>query len=113
MARTNIPVTQITVAGATPAAQVADSTNDQKFDGNDGRIFLEVQNVSTSEALTVTVQTPRTVAGGVNVAEVEVSVPKESTRVIGPFPPQTFNQDTGQVFVDTTSTSLKLRAFRL
>jgi hypothetical protein len=113
MARTNIPVTQITVAGVAPAAQVADPTNDHKIEGNDGRVLLELQNTSASESLTATIQTPRTVAGGVAVSEDEVTVPKESTRFAGPFPPQTFNQSNGQVYVDLTSTSLKLRAFRL
>ena len=113
MARTAIPVTQVTPSGVEPAAQIAgDTTNNNVIEANDGDVILEVVNSDSEAAHAVTISTPRTV-GGINVEEDTVTVAASSTKWIGPFPPQVFNQSNGSVNVNPAHNKLKFRAFRV
>jgi len=114
MPRVDIPVTQIAIAGATPPSQTSSvSASGHSFEGNDGRLFLEVTNVGGT-AETVTVSTPL-VVGGLTVSPLTVSVPSSSAvRHIGPFAPTIFSQPgTDTVYVDCTTNYLRFRAYRL
>mgnify|MGYP001566003466 FL=1 len=114
MARVNIPVTTITRDGVAPPSQVSSvAADDHVIDGNDGRVFLEVENVDAASAHTVTVLTPGTVAG-LAIADLAVSVPLSSIRWIGPFPTTVFNQTgTDDVHVDIATANLRFRAYKI
>jgi len=60
---------------------------------NDGRSLVHVKNASGS-AVTATIETGAT-RDGYAIADQEVSVPAGEDRFIGPFPPRTFNVQSG------------------
>lgn len=112
MARTNIPITDVEVTGTVPPAQVAgDTVNHNSFGPNDGQVWIEVQNVSTTTTQKFTLVIPGTV-DGIAIEDKEFEVPKEATRLFGPFPPEDFNTE-GDVYVNPASAELKFRAYRL
>lgn len=113
MARVDLPVTQIALAGVEPPAQVAgDPVNNHKIDANDGRIFIEAENTDSEATHKVTALTPGT-AAGVAIEDPAITVAKTSKALMGPFPSQVFGQSTGQTFINVDSNKLKLRAYRL
>jgi hypothetical protein len=87
MARVTLAVQAISRLGVEPAFAAAET--DGNAWNNTGREFLHVKNGAT--ACVVTVLTPRTVDGQAVTART-VTVPATEERVIGPFPPETFNQ---------------------
>lgn len=117
MARLDLPVTEITRAGADAAGSPGNA--DGHMFANRGREFLEVENVGAA-ARVVTVVTPRTI-GGLDVAELVVNVPAGGRRLIGPFPGVTFDQprasaDAGKVYVNYeagAAADYLVRCFRL
>lgn len=116
MPRVQVTVTEIVRAGVAPPAQVdADATNDHYFTGNDGRVFLEIQNTDTVSR-TVSVQpSPTFTADGLTVSPLVITVPNGVTRLAGPFRVSTFKQNaSADVYFDPeVSTVLKFRAYRL
>lgn len=100
MARTDLTRTDITRAGV-GAAGVAGTVDGHMFT-NSGDEFLEVANAAGA-ARVVTIVTPRTVEG-LAVAERTATIPASTTRKIGPFDPQVYNQpsgaDRGKVYVN-------------
>lgn len=113
MARVNVPVTQVTLAGVEdPAATAGNVSEGHSIAGNDGRVFITVENADAAATHKVTVNTPGT-SGGMGIEDDAVTVGKSAKVKIGPFPPQTFNQSNGQLYVNVDSAELKLRAFRL
>jgi hypothetical protein len=73
-------------AGLKPAYAAAAGGGDTFAPGEN--VFVHVKNGSGS-SITVTVATPKKVAG-LDVADLAVAVPKEEDRLIGPFPAQHF-----------------------
>lgn len=70
------------------------SVANQYFVLNDGNVFLHFKK-SGAGACTVTVVTPATVSGGLAVADPTYTVPATTGDVmVGPFPPETFNDPT-------------------
>lgn len=112
MARTTLAVQQITLGGATPALVAGDAANGHDF-VNDGHTFLHIKNTGGA-AVTVTIQTPAKV-GGMDVSELEVSIPATNgDRMIGPFNPTIFNQTNQRVNVNLSSdTGVTIGAFNL
>lgn len=120
MARTNVPVVQVTRAGVsalTAADTVPHTTDGAKF-SNDGAVQLLIRNTGAG-AHSVTVQTPRT-EEGLAVAELTVGpMAAGDVWLVGPFPPETFNQqsgvDLGYVYVDVVGggVEVKFQAHRL
>ncbi len=96
MARTAVNVTNAVITGASLPY------NNAHVDGNsfanDGYVAVHIKNGSAA-AVTATFQTPAKV-GGVNIEEVQISIPAGGDRLVGPFVPSVFNQSTGEVFVD-------------
>lgn len=112
MARTPIPITQVTQDGvAQPAQTNSDAANDHELAFNDGRVLLEVGSVDAG-AQNVTVVTPGS-QGGLAVADLVVSVPAGGVRLIGPFAPSVFNQADGKVHIDVGVGTLRFRAYRI
>ncbi len=116
MARTAIIVQDIvaTAAALEPTYEAA-FVDGHKFTNTD-RHFLHVKN-GGGGATVCTVQTPKTV-DGLAVAELIVSIAAGEERMIGPFPPGTYNQpsgaDAGMVYVDfDVLTTVTLAAIKL
>lgn len=109
MARTDMSYQQIVRTGLEQTYGAA-HVDGNKF-ANDGRMFLHVKN-GAGAPITVTIQTPGTV-DGLAVAEQIVTVTNAEERMIGPFPPNIYNQSDGMVYVDfssvTTITAAVLR----
>lgn len=113
MPRVAIPITPVTVAGIAPPVQVAGNPGeDHVIDPGADGVLLEAQNIGSTEGRVVTIRTPRKV-DGVDVAEVEITVPKESTRLIRVEAGETFRQEDGKVYIDVASAELKFRAYRV
>lgn len=111
MARTALAVQQISRAGITPSYSAANADGHSVL--NSGKEFLHVKNGSGS-SINVTVQTPGTVDGQA-IADRVVAVGAGAEKMIGPFPPDTYNQPgTNTLYVDfsavTTVTVLAGRA---
>lgn len=113
MARVEVPVTQVTLAGVEDPAATAGNASEGNFvASNDGHIFLVVENADAAATHKVTVVTPGT-SGGMAIEDDAITVGKSAKVKIGPFPVQTFNQSNGQIYVNVDSAELKLRAFRI
>lgn len=113
MARTEIPIAGITVAGVSQASNaVVAGAAEMEVGPNDGLVFLEVKNVSTTTTEKFTLVIPGAV-DGIVIADEEISVAKEVTELFGPFPPEDFNNKGSMVFINAANTELKFRAFRL
>lgn len=113
MARTEIPITTILTTGVANAAGTAgDTVNNMQFGPNDGTVWIEVQNPSTTTALKFTLVIPGEISG-FPIAPVEVSVAKEKTEKFGPFPVASFDNKGGMVYINPASAELKFSAYRL
>ena len=110
-ARTVLTVQSVTRSGTVPTYGAVDAVNGDEFT-NDGRTFIHVKN-GAGAPITVTISTPGTV-DGLAVAERTVSVTNASEKMIGPFPPGTYNQATGEVHLDYSSgTSITIAVCKL
>lgn len=113
MARTEIPIAGVTINGTNQASNAAVAgAAEMEVGPNDGLVFLEVKNVSTTTTEKFTLVIPGTV-DGIAIADEEISVAKEVTEFFGPFPPESFNNKGSNVFINAANTELKFRAFRL
>lgn len=83
------------------AAEVsADATNNHSFTNTAGDVFLIIENGHTA-TVTITVLTPQTITSAdLTVEDPEFATAAGETRLIGPFPPTTFNQTDGKVYFD-------------
>ena len=111
MSLTTLAVQQIVRTGLTPALAAANA--DGSYVPNDGRTFLQVKNGSAG-AVTVTVETPGTV-DGLAIGDLAVVVPLTvGDKIIGPFPPDTYNQPDGTIKATFSAVaSVTIGAFRL
>ena len=107
-----IPQT-VTKVGAAPTFQGSLTTSDVYLVQNNGATWIEVKK-SGAGSCTVTVQTPRTV-DGIAVAEHTFNVPATTgDMVVGPFPPDTFNDPVGDLRMTFSEiTGLTAAAFRM
>lgn len=104
MARTTLDVQTLSRDGIDPSYEAANADGEEV--ANSGRMFIHVQN-GGGGSITVTIQTPGTV-DGLAVADREVSIGAGNDKMIGPFPPATYNQDPGEtdtVYVDFSGVS--------
>jgi len=119
MARTNVPVIPVTrlgvLAGST-GPEVAGTSDGLKV-SNDGAVWISMRN-SGAGSHTMTFPTPQTVDGQA-VADMTIAVANGVTTLVGPFPPSTFNvqsgDDLGYLYIDISGTQseMKFLAFRL
>ena len=110
MSRTTLTAQQIARTGTAPSFGAANS--DGSALANDGREFIHVKNGGGS-SINVTIQTPGTVDGNA-IADLVVAVGAAAEKKIGPFPPDTYNQDDGSIYIDYSAVgSVTVAAFRL
>lgn len=119
MAQVTVPITIIDRAGDDPNAGGASPSHatDGFLFQNDGRTFLHIVNANVGDVL-VTFDTPQTVAG-LAVAELPFTVPGSGRRIVGPFPRDTFNKQSGasvgqvSAITDGNGTDLTIHAYRM
>ena len=119
MAQTTIPITTIDRTGDDPLAggTVLTHATDGLLFQNDGQTFLYVVNVNVG-AVILTFVSPQTVAG-LPVGDLAFTIPATSTRIVGPFPRDTFNIQSGgdlgqvQATTDGNGTDITVHAYRL
>lgn len=105
-----LTVQDVTAAGLTPS-YVAASAGGDTF-ANNGRVMLHVKNGSAS-SITVTIVSARTCNFGYQ-HDIQVTVPASSEKMIGPFPPERFNNDSGMVQVNYSAvTSVTVAALEI
>ena len=114
MARTDLPVQEVPVAGVALSFTAANA--DGHSISNDGKTFLYVKNGSGAP-INVTLQTPGTV-DGLAVADRVVAVPAGGERIISDLRPDAYNRpptgtDPNEVYVDFSAvTTVSVAAFR-
>jgi len=120
MARTVIPTTNVDRFGVTqPAAVYADITNNMMVQNNDGRMFVELVNVSNASSVNVTFDVPKLFDGDLTIADVIVAVAPGGTKYAGPWKPGIFNRTAvagateESVYIDVASTGISFRGYRL
>jgi hypothetical protein len=93
----------------TGAKTVVDAANTYYF-ANDGRTALFVDNV-TGDTCVVTITVPTLMVDGLAVANRTVSIVTAKIYLIGPFPPNWYNNGSGQVKV-TFDKAVEISAVR-
>lgn len=89
--------------GLTPSYGAVDQVNGNAFI-NTGREFVHVKNINPAQR-TLTVLTPATL-DGLAVAELLATIPADDgDKMIGPFPPQIYNQVDGKVYLDWSASA--------
>lgn len=104
-----ITVVQATRDGVAPPSEV-DGTSDMEIPSNDGNVILVARNPSGSDASISFI--PAATVLGVALATVTRTVPAGETRLLGPWPPVIYNDETDAVAV-SAATSLKLYGLRI
>lgn len=115
MPRVEIPVTDITregVENATPV--VSDATNDHYVPGNNGKVFLEVENTGGSPATLTVVPNPDYLSDGLPVEDLVLTIPAGEKWKFGPFRALTFRQNSSSdMYINpSVSTTLLITAYR-
>jgi hypothetical protein len=98
----------------TPPSQTnGDSVNGHFLTGNDGLVTLEVVS-SDGSPQTVSIDYSPNYAPIVDVAATAESIPAGATRILGPFAPSAFDQNSSHdlYFTVSVSTNLKFRAYK-
>lgn len=109
MARTNVPVTEITRAGVAPANPITGDPTNNHAVANDGHVVLLIANTGATVARTATVRVTRTVDGQTPASRT-YSIAQSTSRYIGPWP----TGDYGTTLqVDVDNAELKLSAYRI
>ena len=121
MTRTLLSPDTISRSGTSAAVEAYGHPEGHKL-YNDGRVYLEVENLHASEARVLTVQAAPT-SEGFTVGPLQVSAPAGATRLLGPFPPSIYCQreatdlaDRQTIFLDYPTGSeqdMKVRAYHL
>lgn len=112
MAATALTVTAVGRGGAAISTSNADTSNGNSFK-NTGREYLYLSNPGASEA-TVTIATAITVDGQA-VGDRAVVLPAGAAKIVGPFPPEWYNDADRLVQLTITGTGaadVDLMAFR-
>lgn len=96
---TSLDYQQIIRTGTEVTYEAVDSANGNQFQ-NDGRMFLHVVNATGDNAV-VAIATPNTV-DGLAIADRSVTVTDAEERMIGPFPPNIYNDGNRLVQISYT-----------
>ena len=80
---------------------------------NDGRILLYIKNTNASTR-TVTIVSAGVILGALSIGDVVFTVAQNEEKIVGPFPPRYFNNDSGLVSIGYSGvTDLKVRTVRM
>jgi len=97
MARTTVSAQLAARTGVTPSYNEATETDGDAF-LNHGETIIHILN--TGDETTLTIQTPGTV-DGLAIPDREVTIPATTgDKIVGPFPPESYNQSDGKVYID-------------
>lgn len=114
-----IPVLEITRAGAEVQAYVAaDSSNGMFIAENDGTVEIEVFNDDAAPQTIEIVANPDVFNDGLTLNNLVLTIPAGETWRFGPFRPNSFKQDGGgnnlgyMTIMPSISADLYLRAFK-
>jgi hypothetical protein len=109
---TSLTYQQIKRTGTEVTYEAIEDTDGNQFQ-NDGRMFLHVIN-ATGDAGTVTIDTPNTV-DGLAIANRDVVVTSAEERMIGPFPPNIYNDGDRlvQITYDVVGAGMTIALLRL
>lgn len=115
MARQILPITTILRSGVEqPAATYADITNAHEIMGNDGRVFVELANVSNAGSVNATFDVSAVYDGDLSIVDIIVALAPGGTKYIGPFKRGVFNQGVSEsVYFSIASTGVSLRGYKL
>jgi len=113
MAVTTLTIQDISRSTAPSSLTYGSANADGSYFANNGNVFLHARNASAG-AIVVTFTVTGAI-GGLTPANITVTVPLTSgDKMIGPFPPEVFNDAQGRVLVTYASvTSLTVAAVRL
>ena len=85
MARTVIPTTNVDRFGVSQPNRVfSDITNGMYVANNDGRMWVELANVSNAGSVNVTVDVPKLFDGDLTIADIIVAIAPSGTKLMGP-----------------------------
>ena len=120
MARTIVPTTDIdrfASAQASPAV-AADVANGMKVSNNDGRMFLEMANVSNASSVNITFDIPRLFDEDLTITDLIVALAPGAVKYVGAWKTTIFNQNYGgstdnAVHFDVSSSGVTFRGYRL
>ena len=120
MARTNIPYVNVNRFGITQASPVVgDVVNGMEIMNNDGRIWVELANVSNAGSVNVTTDVPKLFDGDLTIADIIVALAPGSVKEMGPWKPGIFNRSVvagatlESVYIDVSSSGITFRGYRL
>lgn len=114
MARVEIPVTDVVRSGVLkPTPTASDATNDHFINGNDGTLYLEIENQNASDQTVDLLPSPTYTADGLVVVPLTLTIPAGEVWEFGPFKVLTFRQNDGSIYLDPSiSTDLLIIATR-
>ena len=114
-----IPINEIVREGLIVTAiptEVADASNGNTVEGNDGTIFLEVISTDGSAQTVTVAANPALTADGLTIMPLVLTIAAGDTSWFGPFRPSTFNQDTvdnALALTPSVSGTLEFRVYKL
>jgi hypothetical protein len=114
MPRTAIPLTALSRVGVAPPAQTnGDSANGMYVAGNDGTVFIEIQNTDGSTKNVGFALFGNSV-DGVTIPDKIIAVLSGTTILAGPWPIRYYGQSDGSLWINpVAATTLKFRAYQL
>jgi hypothetical protein len=115
MARTQIPTTTVIRAGVTqPLVTYADITNNHQIKDNNGRVWVEMANVSNAGSVNITFDVVPTYDNDLTIYDLIVALAPGGTKLAGPFKTGVFNQPTeSAIYFDVSSTGVSFRSYKL
>lgn len=115
MPRTVVPTTTVARAGVSqPSAVFADISNNHYVANNNGRMWIEMANISNSSTVNVTFDVPAVYDGDLTIVDIIVALaPGGGTKLAGPWKIGVFNNISNAVNFDVGSTGVSFRGYAL
>lgn len=109
-----IVLTPLTINRASVDLAQATIADTQYTVANDGTIYIFIDNLGGQDDLTVTFVTPGTV-DGLAISDKAVTVVVNDYAILGPFPPQWYNNSSGVLTINITGdyTTSRIKALKL
>lgn len=120
MARTSIPITNVIRAGVSqPSSVFANLTEGMKIENNDGRMWVEMANVSNASSVNITTDVPKLYDEDLTITDIIVALAPAGVKLMGPWKPSIFNRSAvagateESVYIDVSSTGVSFKGYRL